>query len=462
MTTCLNWLSYLSIFIFVGCASTPSADPASGSALIHATPRSDLHAAITDQTDRELPDLVAFYKDVHSHPELSLQEKQTAGKLAGRFRDAGYAVTEHVGGYGLVAVLVNGPGPTVLIRADMDALPVSEMTHIPHASQVVVTRPDGTQTGVMHACGHDVHVSCIAGVARLLSHLKDRWAGTLVLIAQPAEEIGLGAMEMIKAGLFEKFPKPNYCIALHVDGTLPAGVIGYTPGWCNANVDSVDITIHGKGGHGAAPHLSVDPIVTAAHVITTLQTIVSRRINPIEDGVVTVGSIHGGTKHNIIADDVKLQLTVRSYKDDVRKTLLNSITQITEDVCKTMGCPQPPDVVVNGRDLYTPAAYNDPQLVARSVEVIGEFIGRDRLRELPPTMGGEDFGRYARTLNVPGFMFRLGSVDPKKVDSFAKAGKSLPSLHSALYVPDPEPTIRTGVRAMTALALSLLDAPQPK
>jgi hippurate hydrolase len=446
------------ILAVTGCAGTPAVRDPGTPLAIEVTSRSDLHETITAQTDRDLADLAALYKDVHSHPELSLQEQNTAAQLAGRFRSAGYTVTENVGGHGLVAILANGPGPTVLVRADMDALPVTEITDLPYASKVVVTHPDGTQTGVMHACGHDVHVACLAGFARIVSDIKSEWSGTLVLIAQPAEEIGLGAMAMIKDGLFDQFPKPDYCIALHVDAQLPAGSIGYTAGWCNANVDSVDITIHGKGGHGAAPHLTVDPIVTAAHLITTLQTIVSRRIDPVEDGVVTVGSIHGGTKHNIIADEVKLQLTVRSYKDEVRKTMLDSITQITQDVCKTMGCPQPPEVVINGRDLYTPAAYNDPKLVAKGIEVIGDLIGRDQIYELPQTMGGEDFGRYAKTLNVPGFMFRLGSISRQKIDAFAKAGNPLPGLHSARFAPDPEPTIRTGVRAMTVLALSLLDA----
>lgn len=430
--------------------------PGAAAEPVHVQPQTELHDEVGRRADAQLADLVSLYKELHGHPELSLHEARTAGRVAGLLREAGYSVTEKVGGCGVVSVKKNGAGPTVLIRADMDALPITEETGVPYASQGVVTRPDGTKTGVMHACGHDVHATVLVGVARTLTGLTDRWKGTVVLVLQPAEEIGKGALMMLEAGLFEKFPKPDCCIALHVASDMPVGQLGYTSGWCNANVDSVNVTIYGKGGHGAAPHKAVDPIVTAAHVITALQTIVSRRVNPIEDAVVTVGSIHGGTKHNIIPAQVEMQLTVRSYTDEVRKLLLASIEQITKDTCTMMGCAKPPTVVVNSRDTYTPAAYNDPALVAEAVKLFEQLVGKENVVEKPATMGGEDFGRYAKALKVPGFMFRLGSVGAKRYEAATKAGEALPGLHSPLYYPDPAPTIQMGVRTMSALALSLL------
>jgi amidohydrolase len=442
--------------LWLTCAASAVGEATAVISPVEVTPRSDLNGELTGLAQAQVQDLLGLYQNLHSHPELSLQEEQTARTLAGLLREAGWMVTEKVGGHGVVALLKNGPAPTVLVRADIDALPVTEGTGLPYASKVTVTLPDGTRTGVMHACGHDVHGTVLIGTARTLIRLKERWKETVVLILEPAEEIGKGALMMIEAGLFEKFPRPDCCIALHVDGELPAGQIGHTSGCCNANVDSVNITIHGKGGHGAAPHKTVDPIVTAAYVITALQTIVSRRLDPIEDGVVTVGSIHGGTKHNIIPDQVTMQLTVRSYTDEVRKLLLRSIEQITVDTCKMMECTKPPDVVVNTRDVNTPAAYNDPALTAAAVKIFEGLVGRDNVVQRPPTMGGEDFGRYARTLKVPGFMFRIGSVNPEAYAAVGQAVRLLPALHSSLYAPEAEPTICLGVRALSALTLSLL------
>lgn len=422
------------------------------------TARQDLDDKIGAYVDRELVNLLSLYKHFHNHPELSLQEQETSARIALELRQAGFQVTEAVGGYGVVGVLSNGPGSTVLIRTDTDALPITEQTGLRHASRVVATRPDGVSTGVMHACGHDVHMTVFTGVARLLTELRGEWRGTLVMIAQPAEEIGMGAAMMIDAGLFERFPKPDYCIALHVDADIAAGQVGYTPGYCNANVDSVDITIYGMGGHGARPHQAIDPIVAAAQVVMGLQTIVSRRVDPLERAVVTVGSIHGGTKHNIIPGQVHLQLTVRSYKDEVRTQLLDSIRQIATDICKAAGCPKPPDVVVNASDHYTPAAYNDPELVQGGVGLLQDLLGTENVVQRPPSMGGEDFGRYARALGVPGFMFRLGSVNAEEFQAAKRDGLTLPVVHSPAYAPDPLPTIGTGVRSMSALALSLLDA----
>jgi amidohydrolase len=427
-----------------------------GSKSVAVRERADLREPIVRSVDKNLAEWVALYKEIHAKPELSLEEKESAARLARLFRQYGYKVTTDVGGHGVVAVLENGRGPTVLVRGDMDALPVTEETGLPYASKVRVQRPDGSWTGVMHACGHDAHQAILAGTAQTLAALKDRWSGTLVLIAQPAEELGLGAGMMIRDGLFERFPRPDVCIALHVSHELPHGSVGYTPGWATANVDSVDIRIHGKGGHGARPNQAVDPIITAAHVITALQTIASRRVDPIETVVVTVGSIQAGTKHNIIPAHADLQLTVRTYTDEIRQQVLDSIRQITTDVCRAMGCPKPPDVTVRD-DEFTPAAFNDETLAHEAAELFRQVLGSDKVVRRPPTMGGEDFGRYADTLGAPGLMFWLGSVDPKLIEASRQpGGPPLPSAHSSAYAPVPEPTIRTGVRAMTSLALGLL------
>ena len=343
------------------------------------------------------------------------------------------------------------------MRGEMDALPGTEETGLPYRSQVKAPGPDGRLVGVMHACGHDIHQTCLVGTAKVLAKLSDSWSGTLVMIAQPAEELGLGARMMIEDGLFERFPRPDYCLSLHVSGDLPTGRIGYTSGWAMANVDSVDITIYGRGGHGSRPNQTVDPVVTAAHVIVALQTIVSRRIDPIEPGVVTVGSVHAGSKHNIISDEAKLQVTVRSYTDQTRKILLDGIREITLHICEAMGCPRPPDVVVRD-DEFTPAAYNDPALTMALVEVMRSVVGSQEVVERPARMGGEDFGRYARFLDVPGFMFFLGSIEKQRyAQSLQPGAPPLPPLHSSTYAPDPIPTIKTGIRCLASNALALLN-----
>ncbi len=406
--------------------------------------------------DQNIQDLLKTYKHLHANPELSLQEFKTAALLAESFKRDGYEVTTGVGGTGVVAVMSNGDGPTVLIRGDMDALPIIEETGLDYISKVRVSKDGGTRVGVMHACGHDVHSTMLLGTARLLSELRAQWRGRIILVAQPAEEIGQGARMMIEDGLFKRFPKPDFCIALHVQHNLPIGHIGYTSGWAFANVDSVDITVFGRGGHGACPNMAVDPIVAAAHIVTSLQTIVSRRLDPLERAVITVGSIHGGSKHNIIPDEVKLQLTVRSYTDEVRKQLLDSIRQIATDTCKTFGCPKPPTVTVLEAD-HTPAAYNDPELTAAAARVFTSLFGEESVYEIPAEMGGEDFGRFAHHLKVPGLQFRTGTVSPESVaESKRPGGKPLPSVHSSKYAPLPEPSIRTAVTAMSNLALALL------
>jgi len=425
---------------------------------VKARPRVDLAGAVDQHIQQAAPDWLNYYKDLHRNPELSLKEAESAKKLARRLEAAGYKVTTGVGGHGVVGVLANGKGPTVLIRGDMDALPIVEQTKLPYASQVTVEGTDGQKVGVMHACGHDVHQTCLAGTAEVLAALKDRWSGTVVAIGQPAEEIGKGALAMITDGLFERFPKPDYCISLHVAHILPAGVIGYTPGWALANVDSVDIVIHGRGGHGSRPHQAIDPIVTAAHVITALQTVESRRLDPVEAGVITVGSIHAGSKHNIIPDDARLEITVRSFSEETRKTLLDGIREVTINTCRAMGCPRDPDIHLRA-DEFTPASFNDPELSKQAAQVLAQILGASAVIEIKPVMGGEDFGRYASHLKVPGFMFWLGSIGQDRFDASLKPGaEPLPALHSSQYWPEAEPTIATGVRSLTSLALSLFDA----
>lgn len=413
--------------------------------------------AIDAWVDEALPGLVETYQSLHANPELSLEEQKTAALVARTLEEAGYRVMTGIGGHGVVGVLENGDGPTLLIRGDMDGLPITETTGLPYASRVTTERPDGTSVGIMHGCGHDVHVANLLGTARLLADLRDRWRGTLVILGQPAEEVGKGARMMIEDGLFSKIPRPDHAIALHVDAGLPAGQIGWISGWAAANVDSVDITIHGRGGHGARPHQTVDPIVAAAHLVTALQTIVSRRVNPADPAVVTVGSFHAGAKHNVIPDSAHLQLTVRSYSDGVRDLLLDSIRQLATDTCVSFGCPKPPDVTI--KDEYTPAMYNDPALVASAVEVFEGFLGKENVIEMVPAMGGEDFGRYHRAQGMPAFQFRLGSIDPAHVREAERGGAALPSLHSSLYAPEPEATLATGVGATSRLALSLLGTP---
>ena len=417
----------------------------------------DVLHKLDEKIDQSLAAWVDYYMSCHSNPELSLQEKESADHVAKLFQAAGLKVATNFGGYGVVGVLENGKGPRLLIRGDMDALPIVEKTGLPFASKVKVKQPDGSTVGVMHACGHDVHQTVLVGTAQTLVALKNEWAGTVVFVAQPAEELGRGAEMMIKAGLFDRFGKPDYCLALHVNHELKTATVGYTPGWCYANVDSVNITIHGRGGHGAYPHNAIDPIVAGAQVVTALQTIVSRRMNPREPAVVTVGSFNAGTKHNIIPEKAHLQLTVRSYTDEARSLLLSSIKQITIDTCKAAGCPREPDVVVLEEE-FTPATYNDPQLTAKAAEVFRSLLGDDHVFERPPTMGGEDFSRYAKTSGAPGLMFNLGVVDAKRFASAGQEGaEPLPTVHSSKFQVDPEPTLRTGVRCMSALALTLLD-----
>lgn len=409
-------------------------------------------APSAEQLNAIYPDVEALYLDLHRNPELSLHEQQTAAKLAERMKGLGYEVTTGVGGTGVVAVLRNGQGPTVLLRTDMDALPVEEKTGLPYASQVVVKSDSGATVPVMHACGHEVHMSSWFGTAKLMATNRQRWHGTLILIGQPAEEIGAGAAAMLKDGLFTRFPKPNFALAIHDDASLPAGQVGYTPGYALAASDSVDITIFGRGGHGAQPQNTVDPIVIAARTVLALQTIVSRENNPLDPAVVTVGTIQGGTKNNIIPDEVKLQLTVRSYKPEVRKHLLASIERVTKGEALAGGAPREPLVKV---EPAASATYNDPELTKRLAATLRNTLGQANVVEIPPKMGFEDFSEFSLA-GVPSGIFWVGGVEPAKFAAAQQSGTPLPGLHSSLWVPDREPTLKTAMTAETAMLLELL------
>ncbi len=407
--------------------------------------------------DALYPDLEKFYVDLHQNPELSYHEEKTAAKLAERLRALGYEVATGVGRTGVVAVMKNGAGPTVLVRADMDALPVEEKTGLAYASQVTTKNDAGETVHVMHACGHDTHVTSLVGAAVLLSRAKARWRGTLVLIGQPAEEGGAGAQAMIKDGLLTRFPKPDVAIALHDSASLPAGQIGVVSGFALANSDSADITIYGRGGHGSAPQSTVDPIVIAARTVLALQTIVSRENDPQDPAVVTVGSIHGGTKHNIIPDEVKLQLTIRSYSDKTRRHLHEAIARIAKAEAAAAGAPKEP--LVNIEEGYN-ATYNDPALARRLIATFTAAFGKDRVVEPRPIMGAEDFGDIGKAAGVPSVIFWLGAVEQAKWDAAQGDVTKLPSLHSSLWAPDKEPTLKTGAAALTVATLDLLGSPK--
>lgn len=406
---------------------------------------------------KNIDELVTLYKEFHAAPELSFQEEKTAERVANELKKIGAEVTTKVGKQGVVGLLKNGAGPTVMVRTDLDALPVTEATQLPYASKVVVTAASGKPTGVMHACGHDIHITSLIGVARYLAANKAAWQGTVMFIGQPAEEVGGGAFAMLQDGLFKRFPRPDYALALHVDSRMQAGRVGYRAGYALANVDSVDITVRGKGGHGAYPHTTIDPVLQAAHLIVDLQSIVSRENSPLEPAVITVGSIQGGTKHNIIGDTCHLQLTVRSYSEKTREKLLSAIKRKALAAAASAGAPEP---VLAFSDA-TPALKNDDRLVERLYPVFVKTLGQDNVVRVEPEMGGEDFSQYGLA-GVPIFMFRLGSISPQRMEEYAKQGKDLPSLHSPLYYPDPQPTLTTGVIAMSSAVMDLLPVKSAK
>ena len=414
----------------------------------------------------ELPSLLAIYKDLHSHPELSWHEEKTSAFVAKELRATGCEVTENFGkydnpdlkSYGVIGIMKNGTGPTVLVRTDMDALPVHDETGLPYASNVVTKNDEGKDVPVGHMCGHDAHMSAFIGTARALQRLKDQWAGTIMFVAQPAEETGNGARALLKGGLYNRFGKPDFALGFHDKADLQTGHIGITPGYTYANVDSVDVIVRGVGGHGAYPHKTKDPVVLAAEMINAWQTIASRENNPLDPIVVTVGSIHGGTKHNIIPDEVKMQLTVRTYKSDVRDRVLKAIDEIAKGIANAGGVPVDRAPIVNVlNNQFTPATYNNPDLTKRLVAVWKNVLGADNVEIVDPTMGGEDFSEYSLPdHSIPAVDFHIGAVDPEKIVQFKKEGKELPSLHSSKFAPVPEPTIRVGIIGMTSAVLELM------
>ena len=404
-----------------------------------------------------IDEIVNLYKFLHSNPELSWQEDKTASHLADILEADGYKVTRGVGKKGVVAILENGKGPTLMIRADMDALPVEEKTNLKYASKVRQINRFGKEVPVMHACGHDIHMSVLIGTAKNLISMKNSWSGTLMLVLQPAEEVGQGSLAMLEDGLFERFPRPDFNLALHVGGMGPAGTIGYQLGYAMANVDSVDIIVNGVGGHGAYPHTTIDPIVLASQIVLSLQTIVSRKIDPLEPAVVTVGSIHGGLKHNIISEEVRLQLTLRSYSDEVREKTIDEIKKIVKGLGIAAGLPESKMPKVLLKDEYTPALYNDPEFSRKVLSFISKEIGDENVSEISAVMGGEDFARYGRQdPKIPSLLFWLGGTSKEDWKKYQNNEIELVSIHSPFFAPDPKPTITTGIKAMSASALGLL------
>jgi len=405
-----------------------------------------------EQVTAVYPETESLYFDLHRTPELAMHEQQTAAKLAERAKSMGYEVTTGVGGTGVVAVLRNGPGPKILLRTDMDALPIEEKTNLPFASHVVMKSDSGTSTPVAHACGHDIHMASWIGTAKLMATNRHRWHGTLILIGQPAEETGEGAAAMIKDGLLTRFPKPDFALAIHDSAVLPVGQVGFTPGYALAAADSVDITIFGVGGHGGRPQNTIDPVVIAARTVLALQTIVSRENNPFDPVVITVGTIHGGTKNSIIPDEVKLQLTVRTYKPEVRKHVLSAIERVAKGEALAAGTPKEPLVKV------TPAAnamYNDPELTKRLVAKLRGVLGQDNVVEVEPTMVFEDFAEF-NLAGIPSADFWVGAVKPDTFTAAQRSGAPLPQLHSATWAPDYAPTLKMAMAVETTELLELL------
>ena len=406
--------------------------------------------------------LERLYKHLHANPELSFREEKTAQRLAKELRQTGYEVAEKVGGYGLVAVLRNGEGSVLMLRTDMDALPVLEQTGLPYSSKATAKNDVGNITPVMHACGHDIHMTVLVGTARQMVKSQSEWSGTLILVAEPAEEHGAGARLMLADGLFTRFPRPNYNFAFHASAELPAGMLGYAAGYTTANVDSVDIQVRGIGGHGAYPHKTKDPIVIAAEIVMALQTIVSREISPLKSAVITVGSIHGGSKHNVIGNKVDLQLTVRSYSDETRDYLLKRIREISENIARSAGLAEDLLPIIRIKKEFTPSGYNNPELTKQASDNLKTLLGDKQVIEVPPVMAGEDFSRYGREEpKIPSLMMWLGAVDPAVYAASKRDGTNLPSLHSSKFSPLPKETITTGVFSMTETALMLLKTEKP-
>jgi hippurate hydrolase len=415
-----------------------------------------LAASPLDGLDQIYPQLDALYIDLHKNPELSTKEQRTSARMAEELRKLGYEVTAGVGGTGVVGVLRNGKGPTVLLRTELDALPVEEKTGLPYASTATGVNPQGQTVPVMHACGHDVHMAGWTGAATLLARMKDRWRGTVLMIAQPAEETVQGARAMIADGLFVRFPKPDFALAVHDSSDLPAGKVYFVPGPAMASVDSVDVTIFGRGGHGALPHTTVDPVVIAARTVLAFQTLLSREKDPLEPAVLTVGSIHGGTKYNIIPDEVKLQITLRTFNPEVRKLLLSGIERVAKAEAAAARAPKEPVVKVSESQDST---YNDPTITRRLAAVLAKQLGAENVREKRPEMVAEDFGEFGKAAGVPSVQLRVGAVEPSTYEAAMKAGTPPPSLHSSGFAPDRERTIKAAATVLTLSALDLLGKP---
>jgi amidohydrolase len=415
-----------------------------------------LAASPLDGLDQIYPQLDALYLDLHKNPELSMKEQRTSARMAEELRKLGYEVTAGVGGTGVVGVLRNGKGPTVLLRTELDALPVEEKTGLPYASTATGVNPQGQTVPVMHACGHDVHMAGWTGAAALLARTKDRWRGTVLMIAQPGEETVQGARAMIADGLFVRFPKPDFAVAVHDSSDLPAGKVYFVPGPAMASVDSIDVTIFGRGGHGAKPNTTVDPVVIAARTILAFQTLISREKDPLEPAVLTVGSIHGGTKYNIIPDEVKLQITLRTFNPEVRKLLLSGIERMAKTEAAAARAPKEPVVKVSESQDLT---YNDPALTKRLAAALAKQLGAENVQEIRPEMVAEDFGEFGKAAGVPSVQLRVGAVEPSRYEAAMKAGTPLPSLHSSGFAPDRERTIKAAATVLTLSALDLLSKP---
>jgi len=406
---------------------------------------------ITAEVDAVYPRSEALYIDLHRHPELSFHEVQTAAKLAAGLRELGYDVSTGIGRTGIVGVLKNGDGPVVMLRTELDALPVTEKTGLPYAS-TVRTEDGGVEVGVSHACGHDIHMAAWMASARIMATTRTRWRGTLLMIGQPAEELGGGADAMLHDGLFTRFPRPDYAVAVHDDARFPAGIIGYHAGPILANVDTVNITIYGQGGHGARPETTIDPIVIAARTVLTLQTIVSRETSPLDPAVITVGSIHGGSRPNIIPAEVKLELTVRSFTEPVRQHLLSAIDRVVKAEAAAGGALKEP-LIERSDSAY--ALVNDPQVTQRVTAALARELDPAKLKDEPPEMGAEDFSEFQHA-GVATLMLRIGAVQQTTYDAALKSGATLPSLHSPLFAPDREPTIKAAVAAEVIMLRELM------
>jgi amidohydrolase len=409
--------------------------------------------------DEEYTAFEELYRYLHSNPELSLQEENTSGRMSAELQRLGFSVTEGVGGYGVVGVFENGPGPVIMVRSDMDALPIEEQTGVEFASSKTGILPNGEETYLMHACGHDLHMTTMIGTASVLTRLHESWSGTLIMIAQPAEEIGAGANAMIEDGLFEKFPRPDFALALHVNSALESGKVGIVPGYTYASMDEIRITVKGRGGHGAYPDLTVDPVVMASKLVLDLQTIISREISTFEPAVLSVGSIRSGSSFNIIPDEAELRLTLRTYKSEIRDKIIRRIREMSAAAGKGAGLPEEEWPIVQVGDEPLPAVYNSPVLAEKMIETFTDLLGEENVFQLSPVMYGEDFGMYGRVSpEIPILIYSLGAVDPDQMEKYEQGLiDALPSTHSSRFLPDYEPAIKTGVLTMTEAVLQLMN-----